>query len=189
MKKNHETTAATRQNLIEAFCILLQKKPVQKITIQAISEKAGYNRSTFYKYFLDVYDIFEQIENIVLSQVKENFRQNISPSNFEQTFLQAFTKIQSENSTYFEVLLNPNNRAHFVQKLILEVSPIFMETFNLPPQNPKSKYLVEIYMQTVLAALIFWIDSKRDLPLDEISKIIGNALTSGVVNLFSKEQI
>ncbi len=189
MKKNPELTENTRQNLVDAFCILLKKKPVQKITINAISEKAGYNRSTFYKYFCDVYAILEYVENIVIAQIKENFQKNISPSNFEETFLKAFTKIQSDKAFYFNVLFNSDNRQRFIQRLIQEISPIFMQTFNLPPENPKSKYLTEIYFQTVLSALICWLDNKRDLNLEEISKIIGNVLTSGVVTEIAKERI
>lgn len=189
MKKNPDATAVTRQNLVDAFCILLNKKPVEKITINAISEKAGYNRSTFYKYFCDVYAILEYVENIVIAQIKENFQKNISPSNFEETFLQAFTKIQSDKASYFEVLFNFNNRQRFTQRLIQEISPIFMQTFSLPPENPKSKYLTEIYFQTVLSALICWLDNNRDLKLEEMSKIIGNVLTSGVVTEIAKERI
>lgn len=189
MKKNPEITSATRQNLIDAFCILLKNKPVQKITIQAISDKAGYNRSTFYKYFLDVYDILEQLENIVIAQVKENFQKNITPENFEQSFFEAFTKIQSDKASYFDVLFNSDNRQRFMEKIILEVSPIFMKRFNLLPKNPKSKYLVEIYLQTVLAAIISWINNNRDINLEEMSKLIGNVLISGVVTEISKERI
>lgn len=189
MKKNPEATAVTRQNLVEAFCILLKKNPVQKITIHAISKKAGYNRSTFYKYFLDVYDILEYIENIVLAQVKENFQQNISPLNFEETFFAAFTKIQSDKAFYFDVLFNSDNRQRFIKRLIKEIAPIFMQTFNLSAENIKSKYLVEMYLQTVLTALICWLDNKRDITLAELSKLIGNILTCGVLPEIAKERI
>ena len=101
----------TRQNLIDAFCILAQKKPVQKITIRELVDKAGYNRGTFYKYFCDVYDVLEQVEGVVIEGVKENFRHKITPENFKQTFLEAFTNIQRERAVYFNVLLNPMNQA------------------------------------------------------------------------------
>ena len=181
--------SVTRQNLTDAFCILLKKNPVQKITIRAICEKAGYNRSTFYKYFRDVYDVLEYVENIVITQVKENFQRNISPENFGETFFAAFTKIQSDKAVYFDVLFNLYNRQRFVEKIIREVSPIFIKMFNLPPENPKSKYLTEIYFQTVLSALISWIKNNRDINLAEISKILGNVLTLGVVTEISKESL
>ena len=189
MKKNPEATAVTRQNLVDAFCILLKKNPVQKITVHAICEKAGYNRSTFYKYFRDVYDVLEYIENIVIAQVKENFEKNILPENFGETFFAVFTKTQTDKAVYFDVLFNLYNRQRFVEKIIREVSPIFMKTFDLPPENPKSKYLTEIYFQTVLSTLISWKKNNRDINLAEISKLLGNVLTAGVVTEIAKERI
>ena len=186
MKKNPVATAATRQNFVDAFCILLKNKPVQKITIQAIADKAGYNRGTFYQYFCDVYDILEYVENIILAQVKENFQQNISPDNFEQTFFEAFTKIQTEKWFYFDALFNSDSKASFIEKLILEVSPIFMQTFQLPPQDLKSKYLTEIYFRTVISVLADWINGGRPLPLEEISKFLRDVLSTGVLAQINK---
>ena len=43
---------------------------IEKITVREITERAGYNRATFYLYFRDVYDLFEQLEDEILSQVR-----------------------------------------------------------------------------------------------------------------------
>ena len=54
---------ATRQALMDAFWTLYKKKRIEKITVKNITDAAGYNRSTFYQYFLDVYDILAQLED------------------------------------------------------------------------------------------------------------------------------
>ena len=179
----------TRQNLIAAFCILAERKPVQKITIRELVGKAGYNRATFYRYFRDIYDVLEQIEGVVLSGVKENFRRNISPENFEQTFLTAFTRIQRDDAIYFDILLNPANQARFTERLLAELSPIFMETFNLPPDNAKSKYLTEIYFGTVISAIKLWISGGREISAEELSKFLGEILSSGVLPAMRTAQL
>ena len=46
----------------EEFIDLLQKKPIHKISIKNICERVQINRSTFYYYFIDIYDVLEQIE-------------------------------------------------------------------------------------------------------------------------------
>lgn len=180
MRKNLGSEV-TRQNLIDAFCILADKKPVQKITIRELVEKAGYNRATFYKYFRDIYDVLEHIEDAVLNRVKENFRHKIAPENFEQTFLEVFSKIQRENAIYFDILLSSDNKARYVEKLLAEISPIFMETFNLPREDVRSRYLTEIYFATVLSAMRLWISGGRDLSAEELSKFLSETLSSGVL--------
>lgn len=49
------TATVTRQNLIDSFWLLYCQKNIEKITVKEICEIAGYNRSTFYVYFNDVY--------------------------------------------------------------------------------------------------------------------------------------
>ena len=45
------------------FLELLKEKPVAKITVKEICERAEINRSTFYKHYQDVYDLMEKLEN------------------------------------------------------------------------------------------------------------------------------
>ena len=51
MNKNTIQTEATKQAFVDALCQLTCKKPVARVTVKEISDKAGYNRSTFYQYF------------------------------------------------------------------------------------------------------------------------------------------
>lgn len=46
MENNKNTADQTRQAFLEAFCLLYSKKPVERITVQEVAKKAGYNRST-----------------------------------------------------------------------------------------------------------------------------------------------
>ena len=55
MKNNTEIISKTKQDLIDAFWCLYCEKRIEKITIKEITVKAGYNRSTFYEYFTDIY--------------------------------------------------------------------------------------------------------------------------------------
>ena len=41
--------------------------PIEKITVKEVSERAEVNRSTFYAYYKDVYDILEQAEEEIIS--------------------------------------------------------------------------------------------------------------------------
>lgn len=49
----------TRENLIEAFWELYKDKPIEKITVKEITNRAGYNRGTFYAYFKDTYEVLK----------------------------------------------------------------------------------------------------------------------------------
>ena len=70
MRKQPQVTEQTRANLTQAFWELYRDRPIEKITVREIAERAGYNRATFYLYFRDVYDLFDQLESEILEQVR-----------------------------------------------------------------------------------------------------------------------
>lgn len=62
----------TRTRITNAFLKLLQNKPVERITVRELCELAGINKSTFYKYFSSIYDVFTQLEKSTIENVLLN---------------------------------------------------------------------------------------------------------------------
>ncbi|MCP1427220.1 MULTISPECIES: TetR/AcrR family transcriptional regulator [Paenibacillus] len=73
MKKQPKITEKTRQTFVGVFCELYSQKPIEKISVQEIANKSGYNRSTFYQYFTDIYELLDALENDLLNDIKEDF--------------------------------------------------------------------------------------------------------------------
>lgn len=92
----------TKQAFKEAFCLLYQTKPLTKISIQEISQKAGYNRSTFYQYFFDINDLLEHIEQELLDYIKHN-RKNEKDVE-KDVFLENLLTLYEEKSIYVDAL-------------------------------------------------------------------------------------
>ena len=65
-KKADRRTAKTQKAIINAFASLLAEKELNKITVREISDRADINRATFYKHYLDVYDLYERVEKDIL---------------------------------------------------------------------------------------------------------------------------
>lgn len=60
----------TKKNIKESFIFLLENKSFKDITIQNIIDTALINRSTFYKYYKDKYDLAEQLSDEYIQQAK-----------------------------------------------------------------------------------------------------------------------
>ena len=52
----------TKQRLRQSLTELLAQKPLSKITVQELTERADVNRGTFYSHYKDISDMKEQIE-------------------------------------------------------------------------------------------------------------------------------
>lgn len=65
----------TRMVLEESFLTLLEKKPMERITVTELCQTAQINRATFYKHYLDVKDLMEKMEEDLFQQIRESFAQ------------------------------------------------------------------------------------------------------------------
>lgn len=175
-------TEDTKRIFFDAFALVGADKPLKQITVSAVSRKAGFNRSTFYEYFDGIEDLYLTVESLIISEVKKNFEEIITKTDFKKTFLLAFEKIQGLYPLYFDLLLNQYNYTSFAEKLIKEVSPALVIKFSLPQNHPRSFYLVEVYFYSVLSALKYWIGQDRKISLAELSEIIQTILSDGVMS-------
>ncbi len=83
----------TKEDITLAFWKIYAEKKIEKISVRELCQKAGYNRSTFYSYYKDIYDLFDKETDKMISLVKEEFHKinditNLLQNNFiEQVFL------------------------------------------------------------------------------------------------------
>lgn len=70
-RKENRRVRYTRMALRETLLSLLQQYPLNKITVSRICEQADVNRSTFYLYYKDAYDLLDQIETELYEQISQ----------------------------------------------------------------------------------------------------------------------
>ncbi len=57
----------TKNSIVAAFVKLRAKKDIERITVTELAALADINKSTFYHYYKDIYDLSEQIENSIIA--------------------------------------------------------------------------------------------------------------------------
>lgn len=63
----------TKMVIEQSFLDLLKGKPVGKITVTELCQRAQINRATFYKHYLDIPDLLEQMEEQLFEQIRSAF--------------------------------------------------------------------------------------------------------------------
>lgn len=66
-----KSCSASEAAFITAFWQLYRKEPTEKIPVSRICRAAGYNRSTFYNHFRDIYDLRDRAVALLLAPVRE----------------------------------------------------------------------------------------------------------------------
>lgn len=63
----------SRRYIVKAFLDIRAVKDLEKMTVVEICERADVNKSTFYTYYHDVYDLSDQLEREVIQRIIETF--------------------------------------------------------------------------------------------------------------------
>lgn len=95
----------TKKAIKEAFITLRMSKPIEKIYVENLCCEALINKSTFYRYYTDIYDLVEQMQEDALEPIREFLLENpIQEEDFE-TFVNdikiMIRQVFSENKPLF----------------------------------------------------------------------------------------
>ncbi len=177
MRKQPEITEKTRQTFIDVFCELYSQKPIEKISVKDITSKAGYNRSTFYQYFADIYELLDFVENDLLNYIKEEFMNTKASTNPVQDTLNCLEN--KEHISTLKALLGDYGSIRFLERLKRDI--LFDRlVLNFPEADSLTPYLIEFYISTTLSLFRLWLRQGKDLPTEELLKLVDTLYTNGI---------
>lgn len=121
----------TKYAIRKAFMELLQKKPLEKITVKELCELAYINKSTFYSHYEDIYALSDALEYEmvleIVSSIPKDLDYNLSnPEVFTREVTLAFAKHMPQ----IKLMFSGKNQTHLaiylesiVKKLIFAKYP------------------------------------------------------------------
>jgi len=74
MRKSDARVRYTQRVIKESFLTLLREKPINKITVKEVCERAELNRATFYAHYSDCFALMEAIEQELLDAFGQSLR-------------------------------------------------------------------------------------------------------------------
>ena len=100
MAKEDRRTMYSKKMIRESLYELMKEKPLNKISVTEICKKADVNRSTFYAYYTDIYDLHQQITKDFFS-LQKNVIKHIKESITAKNALDEFTYSDFYTITYY----------------------------------------------------------------------------------------
>lgn len=183
MKHNPEIIAQTRKNLMDAFWDLYSKKGIGKVSVREIVSKAGYNRSTFYEYFTDVYDVLEQIEASVLPDLKKH--QDIMVNSGFHLPLRHITEVYNRNKKYYVVLLGKNGDPAYEEKIKDAFKTLARPHLqSLGVDDFTLECALEYTISAILGVMTYCFTKEENPDTEKMGQLLWNLMNDGVLKNF-----
>lgn len=176
---------STRAQLRKAYTALLSEKPVNKVTVAELCDRAGIHRSTFYAHFKDIYDLQSHLEDELFSE----FIQTIAHADLSAIKLQdpvprfmvmLFDFIK-RNEDLCQVFLSENSDGRFVMRILMAARESTLEDLGLIYKKASASQL-ETYFTFMASGCIglleFWLRNGLTESAEEMARIT-NLMTAG----------
>ena len=178
MKKQPEITAMTRRTLIDTFFKITAEG--EKATVGAITEQAGYNRCTFYRYFTDTEQLLLEVESEICNAFGAALTGQ-SPSISPADIIGSFATVYQQYGNYLSVLLGEYGNSRFVGKMKAMIHPVAQQLFATSSEsNIVAALKEEFVLSAVLATITKWYEMKQPIPISQLGMLIMNILQHGI---------
>lgn len=188
-KKTDPRTRKTKRAIRQALSELLKEKELRKITVQEIVEKAEISRFTFYKYYLDVYDLYEKIEREILIHMSVIILQ--LESRTAEAAFQKLVEYIYDNRPTFGMIFSPNTKSSLRDKLSRLIEGMFRklysEKFGIPIDNRDLTYVCCYRSQGCISVLQNWVVNGMTEPCEHIIRLL-SALDRNTELYFSEKK-
>lgn len=172
--------------LAESFKELAKKRPIEKITIREITDKAGVIRPTFYNHFQDKYELLEWIVKRELITPAEPLLDN---GMLKEALVLALTTMEKEKAFYTKAvyLEGQNSFTDTLKKSIAELalSRLNKKKINelLPKKWLTAELVADYFSEALCYAIIEWVKDDMRVPMNELVDIFIYVGTHSLVDI------
>lgn len=168
-----------------AIKVCMKKMPLEKITVTDIVLQTGVSRQTFYRHFVDKYDLINwYFEKILL----ESFKHMGDGKTIEEALINKFTFIQEEIQ-FFKVAFEndrQNNLKDYDFSLILDFYTKRIEEKTHMPLSNQICFLLEMYCQGSIYMTMKWVSGKLAITPKKLAQELITAMPVELSTLFQK---
>lgn len=191
-KKNEEVedlrVRRTRKLIQQALIELTLEKGFSTLTVQDIADRAMVNRSTFYRYYLDKYDLLDQYMDYVHNLTPEDEfvsdKLHGNPDDVPKGPVNLFRHIQ-EYADFYRVMLGPKGDPYFTQRLRQNTIKRFQYLLaNAPvevdPNGPPIDLRISYVAYAGVGAIVWWLDHLDEVTPEQLARWVGQISTASL---------
>ncbi len=195
-------TTKTQKKFEDSLLQLMKLKKFETITVNDITELADVNRSTFYRHYLDKYELLEKIEDNILSEVinfHSTFISRLPNLTIDISFkIEDYISVDNNFFNVFEkhlatmaILMGENGSITFQNKLNSTMLSIFEKTFSITSlklTKIERDLLYNFQSSSFISILCYWTEHPQ-LTVQELFSFYSKIISNGIVNFVKEKMI
>ncbi|GCF94160.1 TetR family transcriptional regulator [Enterococcus florum] len=168
----------TQKAIHQAFIELLKEKPLNKITVAELSERADLGRGTFYLHYKDTYDLYEQLEEELYAELVELFEQYtpyVTAENLRSLMEAVATYIEGKKELFLLLMQsNANGNVLYKIKEIFKEKVLQDECYQQVSTYDQIEAL--FIVSGMIGVLEEWLTSELELSLKQVFELLHRLL-------------
>lgn len=176
------TKMVLKNSLIE----ILDEKPIEKVTVKEICDRADINRGTFYSHYSDQYDLYNNVIDELLAGIFErmgNFiDEDLSPEDIHESITSVYDYIK-ENYKLVKILLNGRIEYNIEKRIRDVVKKIYLDKISsVDPELVNTAY--SFVASGILGLIKYWINSGMRNSSSEMADFSRTLTVGGLKEFF-----
>ena len=171
-KKQDARVRYTKMMIRNSLLELLSTKPIAKITVTEICERAGINRATFYAHYSD---LLHGLESEIIEDVTHWVRPALTASGTDlKEVLTRLVEYIGENADICSILLSDKGDNSFQTKVVDVIEGQFMSSWASARQlsQEDAEYVYTFVALGSVGLIRKWLADGRKKPASEIADLI-----------------
>ncbi len=152
-RRQRYTQMVIKQALLE----LMTQRPIDKITVRELCERADINRGTFYLHYVDIYALLTAVEDEISTDIKLAIKKMTVGNQLDM--LTGICRYIQSNALFARAYFSENGNKLFIRKIMAMAKDYFVEEYqhhHLARDQSELDYLYNFFVQGVLGILQRW---------------------------------
>jgi AcrR family transcriptional regulator len=155
---------------------LLEKKPLNKITVRELCDAAAINRATFYAHYTDLFDLMEKLADELKAEILDRVQAYLRESaENKRASLVKFLRFLRENSFLYLLLAQDTGPDGLQEQLWVKTREIYLSRERLqtaPPWDLRMEFVLIRAVYGTCAAVNAWLQTDAPIPEELLADLI-----------------
>ena len=180
-KREDRRIRHTKRAIKNAFLELMDEKPVDKISVTELCERADVNRSSFYAHYVDYPAFLDELECEIARKQIDAFAALYSTPDYPVTIVEDILKLIRTNKEMKLIFMDygKHRGVGLLEEYLHERAlPVWQQSGDI--SSAQAEMLFAYVVHGGYAVLKQWYDSGFELPEKEVRSILTTVITHGL---------